>query len=121
MNNSMEYDLGSHCTNSDTKLPEQSWLVPRHFRAGQKEPVPLSYPQQCPGEPKARRERVPGSRRWAGLAGAKGKESSTLHCAAEPEGGTGWEIHPGRGSEEEQRTDCTVEKKLRYSLTSHSD
>lgn len=24
----MEYGLGSHCTNSATNLPEQSWLVP---------------------------------------------------------------------------------------------
>lgn len=28
MKNSMKYVLGSHCTNSATNLPEQSWLVP---------------------------------------------------------------------------------------------
>lgn len=42
------------CTNLATKLPEQSWLLPRQLRADQKEHVPPSHLQQCPGEPKAR-------------------------------------------------------------------
>jgi len=90
------------CTNLAAKPPEQSWLVPRQLWAGQEEHVSPSHLQQCPGEPTARGAGVQGRRRRGGLAGTK--QSSMLHPAGEPERGTGWEMHPGRGSEEEQAT-----------------
>lgn len=36
------------------------------------------------------------------MLGRAGRAKGEQHCAAESEQGTGWQIHAGRGSEEEQ-------------------
>lgn len=101
------------CTRLATKLPEQSWLVPRQLRAGKKECVSPSHLQQCSREPKARGGKGAGEEEVGRAGRGKGKQQAALCCRAREGnsvGNTPRERFRGR-------TSCVVEKKFKHSLT----
>lgn len=61
------------CTNSATKLPEQSWLAPRQLKAGQKERMSPSHPWR------ARNKGRGGCRGAGGGEGWQGQRKAA-HC-----------------------------------------
>lgn len=93
-----------------TQLPSSlSWFVPRQLRAGREDNVPPSHPLQCPGEPKTRGEERAGE-------GWQGQRRAALCCRAWAGNWVGNIRREGlRG-----RTSCTVDKKLRWCVMSHS-